>query len=242
MRTRAGIILQARYNSSRLPGKALEVVAGRTILEHCLRRLIRAGVAHVVLATTQEPEDDALAAIAGRLRAAVYRGDTADVLGRFASAARVFDLDPVVRATGDNPAVDVEAPGRALAALRLANADYVIETGLPYGAAVEAMTANALYTAALLASEPYDREHVTPFIRTNRHMFKVAELNAPPSLTRPELRLTVDTQEDLDNVRELFRRAQSDDPSLASLIAASGAKEPLYTGAIRRAAVRREVA
>ena len=58
MRTRAGIILQARYNSTRLPGKALEAIGGRTILEHCLRRLIKAGVARVVLATTWEPEDD----------------------------------------------------------------------------------------------------------------------------------------------------------------------------------------
>ena len=255
MRTRAGIILQARYNSTRLPGKALEVVAGRTILEHCLRRLIKAGVAHVVLATTWEPEDDVLAVIARRLGVGVYRGESADVLARFASAARFFELDPVLRATGDNPAVDVQAPGRVLAALRLTAADYVTESGLPYGAAVEGMTAAALYSAAELAQDAYDREHVTPFIRTNRHTFNVAEVNAPASLTRPELRLTVDTREDLDKVRELFFRTQSDDPSLSSLIAASGGREPLYSagktaGSERtrpatrtsRTVVRREVA
>ena len=228
MRTRAGVILQARYNSTRLPGKALEVVAGRTILEHCLRRLIKAGVAHVVLATTWEPEDDVLAVIARRLGVGVYRGDSADVLCRFANAARFFELDPVLRATGDNPAVDVHGPGRVLAALRMTGADYIMESGLPYGTAVEGMTAAALYTAAALAHESYDREHVTPFIRTNRQMFNVAEVSAPPSLIRPELRLTVDTREDLDKVRELFFRTQSDDPSLSSLIAAFGGKEPLY--------------
>jgi spore coat polysaccharide biosynthesis protein SpsF len=241
MRTRAGIILQARYNSSRLPGKALEVVAGRTILEHCLRRLIKAGVAHVVLATTWEPEDDALAIIARRVGAAVYRGDTADVLGRFANAARFFELDPVLRATGDNPAVDVQAPGRVLAALRLTGAAYVQEAGLPCGAAIEGMTAEALHTAAALAQDPYDREHVTPFIRTNRHMFDVAEISAPASLIRPALRLTVDTRDDLENLRELFFRTQSDDPSLAALIAASGPREPLYS-AVRRTSSQREVA
>jgi spore coat polysaccharide biosynthesis protein SpsF len=239
MRTRAGIILQARYNSTRLPGKALEVVAGRTILEHCLRRLIKAGVAHVVLATTWEPEDDVLAAVARRLGVVVYRGDSADVLGRFADAARFYELDPVLRATGDNPGVDVQAPGRVLAALRLTGADYVAESGLPCGAAVEGMTAAALYTAAGLAHEAYDREHVTPFIRTNRQMFKVAEVNAPTSLTRPELRLTVDTRQDLEKLRELFFRTQSDDPSLSALISASGGKEPLYSGALQRAAIRR---
>ncbi len=241
MRTRAGIILQARYNSSRLPGKALEVVAGRTILEHCLRRLIKAGVAHVVLATTWEPEDDALAAVARRLGAGVYRGDTEDVLGRFANAARFFELDPVLRATGDNPAVDVQAPGRVLAALRQTDADYVLEAGLPYGSAVEGMTAEALHTAAALALDAYDREHVTSFIRSNRHMFEIAEVSAPASLVRPALRLTVDTREDLDTVRELFFRTQSDDPSLSALIAASGARAPLYS-TVRRTSIRREVA
>ena len=255
MRTRAGVILQARYNSTRLPGKALEVVAGRTILEHCLRRLIAAGVARVVLATTWEPEDDVLAVIARRLGASVYRGESADVLARFAHAARFFDLDPVLRATGDNPAVDVQAPGRVLAALRMTGADYVIESGLPCGVAVEGMTADALERAEILAQDPYDREHVTPVIRNNLDIFNVAEVSAPASLVRPELRLTVDTREDLDRMRELFFRTQSDDPSLSSLIAASGGKEPLYTGtkasgsqrtgatsSTRTVVVRREVA
>jgi spore coat polysaccharide biosynthesis protein SpsF (cytidylyltransferase family) len=137
--------------------------------------------------------------------------------------------------------VDVQAPGRVLAALRLIGADYVMESGLPHGSGVEGMTAAALYTAASLAHEAYDREHVTPFIRTNRQMFNVAEVSAPASLRRPELHLTVDTREDLDKVRELFFRTQSDDPSLSSLIAASGCKEPLYSAAVRRA-TRREVA
>ena len=243
MRTRAGIILQARYNSTRLPGKALEPLAGRTILEHCLRRLIKAGVARVVLATTWEPEDDVLAVIARRVGASVYRGDTADVLGRFSDAARFFDLDPVLRATGDNPAVDVQAPGRVLAALRLTDADYVQEQGLPCGAGVEGMTADALHRAATLAQEAHDREHVTTFIRSNRELFTVAEVSAPAPLSRPALRLTIDTQDDLDAVRELFFRTRSDDPSLAALIAASGPREPLYNAAIRRpAVVRQEVA
>jgi spore coat polysaccharide biosynthesis protein SpsF len=254
MRTRAGVILQARYNSTRLPGKALEVVAGRTILEHCLRRLIKAGVARVVLATTWEPEDDVLAVMARRLGVGVYRGESADVLARFANAARFFALDPVLRATGDNPAVDVQAPGRVLAALRTAGADYVMESGLPCGAAVEGMTADALERAEILAQDAYDREHVTPIIRSNPDIFSVVEVSAPPSLTRPELRLTIDTREDLERVRELFFRTQSDDPSLSSLIAASGSKEPLYTGSKTagsqapepaqptRAVLRREVA
>jgi len=224
MRTRAGIVLQARYGSSRLRGKALEMIGGRTILEHCLRRLIRGGVAHVVLATTCEPDDDALATIARGLNVPVFRGSTDDVLGRLAEAARTFELDPVIRATGDNPAVDVQAAGRVLAALRATGADYGCEEGLPVGAAVEGMTAAALYEAERLAHTPYDREHVTTFVRRRSDRFRVADLMAPPSLVSPLLRLTVDTAEDLAWVRELFSRSQSDDPSLAALISASGSR------------------
>jgi spore coat polysaccharide biosynthesis protein SpsF (cytidylyltransferase family) len=242
MRTRAGIILQARYASTRFVGKAVEPLAGRSILERCLRRLIKAGVARVVLATTGEPEDDALEGIARGLGVAVFRGDTSDVLGRFAAAARTFGLDPVIRATGDNPAVDVQAPGRILGALRLTGADYVHERGLPHGAAVEGMTAEALFKAAALAIDPYDREHVTPFIRNNHALFTVAHLDAPVSLIRPSLRVTVDTPEDLDRLRELYFRTRSDDPSLAALIAASGARERLYDSRLPCAAVHQEVA
>jgi spore coat polysaccharide biosynthesis protein SpsF len=224
MRTHAGIVLQARYASTRLPGKALELVGGRTILEQCLSRLIRAGVARVVLATTLGPEDDALEAIANRMGVSVYRGDTDNVLARFSQAAQLFQLDPVLRATGDNPAVDVQAPGRVLGALRATGADYIREDGLPLGACVEGMTAAALHRAARLATEAADREHVTTFIRNRRDLFRVTQVAAPSPLTRPSLRLTVDTPEDLAWIRELFFRAQSEDPSLASLIAAAGGR------------------
>ena len=222
MRTRAGIILQARVGSSRLPGKALEAIHGCSMLERCLRRLIAGGVAHVVLATTTLYEDDALAAIAGRLGVPVFRGNVEDVLGRYAGAAEAFDLDPVVRATGDNPAVDIQAAGRVLAELRRTGADFVIEEGLPHGAGVEAMTRSALCHSELVADSAYDREHVTSFIKGHRDVFRLIDLAAPTPLRRPDLHVTVDTFEDLDWVRELYFRADSSEPSLTELIAAAG--------------------
>ena len=229
MRTTAGIILQARYASTRLRGKALATVGGRTILEQCLRRLIRAGVARVVLATTENPEDDVLESMAARMGVAVYRGATDDVLGRFAQAAAIYGLDPVVRATADNPAVDVQSPGRVLAALRATQGDYVREEGIPLGASVEAMTAEALQRAATLAEDPYDREHVTPFIIKRRDLFRVTTIAAPAPLSRASLRLTVDTPEDLAWVRELFFRTGTEDPPLSALIAASGCRQAACT-------------
>lgn len=222
MHPKAGIILQARYGSSRLRGKALERIGTSTILEHCLRRLGQGRAARVVLATTTESEDDALEAVATRLGVAVYRGDRDDVLKRFAEAAAAFDLDPVIRATADNPAVDMDSSGRVIAALRQTQADYMREEGLPLGAAVEGMTAATLQRAARLATDPYDREHVTPFILKRRDLFRVTHVDAPAPLRRPSLRLTVDTRDDLAWVRELFARTGADTPPLASLIAAAG--------------------
>ena len=222
MRTRAGIILQARLGSSRLPGKALATICGRTILEHCLRRLMFAGVAPVGLATTTREEDDVLAVLAERLGASVFRGDTHDVLGRFLGAADAFGFDIIVRATGDNPGTDIQAPGRLLGALRGACADYACEEGLPYGAAVEVATRDALVRAECEATQPADREHVTTYVRRNTDMFRVLQVAAPAPLRRPDVRLTVDTAEDLAHVRQVFARTGLDMPSLRHLIEVSG--------------------
>lgn len=222
MRTRAGIVLLSRLASSRLPRKALAPIAGTRLIEHCLKRLTASGVGRVVLATTTNSEDDALAHIARGFGALVTRGDAEDVLGRVVQAVEEFDLDPVVRATGDNPAVDIQAPGRTLSALRQLSADYVREDGLPCGASVEAMTADALRRAAELATDSYDREHVTTFIRRRVDLFRVVTVPVPMPLFNPSLRLTVDTPEDLAHVRELFDRAGGEAPSLRKLIAAAG--------------------
>jgi spore coat polysaccharide biosynthesis protein SpsF len=222
MSPRSGIVLQARLASSRLPGKALAPIGERSILEHCLRRLMFAGVAPVVLATTTRDDDGALADVAHRLGALVFRGDATDVLGRFVAAADAFDFDYVIRATGDNPGADIQAPGRLLAALRASQADYVHESGLPYGAAVEAVTRAALVRAADEATELTDREHVTTYIKRHTQLFRVLQVPAPAPLRRPDVRLTVDTAEDLEHVRQVFARTGLDMPSLRQLIEASG--------------------
>lgn len=222
MRTRAGIVLQARMASTRLPGKALALLAGRPLLEHCLRRLVAGGVAHVVLATTDRPEDAPLVAMARRLGLGVYCGDGDDVLGRYVAAAAAFDLDPVVRATGDNPGVDPLAAGRTLAVLRETGADYACEAGLPVGAAVEGIRSDALRRAAALASTAYDREHVTTFVKSHPDLFRLVVTDAPVPLRRPDLRLTVDTPADLAWVRELWGRTGREHPALADLIDVAG--------------------
>jgi len=219
MQGSAGIILQARMASQRLPGKSLEDVRGRSILEHCLRRLVASEAAPVFLATTVRPEDDVLQTTAEQLGIEVYRGDAANVLERYVRCAEAFHIDVVVRATADNPGVDIQAPGRVLAAMRQFGAQYVHETGLPYGAAVEGVTREALLEAAILVTDAYDREHVTTFIRRRTDLFRGVQLSAPPALARPDVRLTVDTFDDLRRMQEIYAGVRTDMPSLAELIA-----------------------
>lgn len=204
---RTAIVLQARMASRRLPGKALADVSGRTVLAHCIERLKVAGLP-VVLATTTRPEDDCLEEAGERLGVAVVRGASDDVLGRFVQVASTFGLTHLIRATCDNPGVDIDAPGRTLAVLLRTEADYVGEVGLPCGAAVEAVSAKGLFRAAELASEPYDREHVTPFVRRDGR-FRLQWVLAPERLRRPDLRISVDTAEDLDFVRRVFTRSEA---------------------------------
>lgn len=198
----AAIVLQARMGSTRLPGKVLAPIAGRSLLGHCVERLQRSGLP-VVVATTELGEDDRVAAEAVRLGASVVRGPVEDVLARYLKAATELGLTEVIRATADNPAVDMDAPRRVLTLLYRSGADHVVEHGLPTGAAVEAVTTEALARAAGLATEAYDREHVTPLIRRDHRFFALPAL-APGHVRRPSVRLTVDTAADLAFMRRVF--------------------------------------
>jgi spore coat polysaccharide biosynthesis protein SpsF len=216
---RAGIILQARLGSTRLPGKALATVGGISLLERCLRRLLLARAGQVVLATTTLPEDDVLAAAAARMGIGVFRGSADDVLERYVAAATAFAFDIVIRATGDNPAVDTGAPRRVLRGL--GPADYACEHGLPYGGGVEVVRTSALARAAALATARADREHVTMFVRERPQVFAIVQLSAPRPLHRPDVRVTVDTDADLAHLRRLFSHTTSVEPTLREIITAS---------------------
>jgi spore coat polysaccharide biosynthesis protein SpsF len=198
---RAGVVLQARMGSTRLPGKVLAPVGRWSILEHCIRRL-RAADLPIIVATTTAPDDAAVEEAARAAGAHVFRGEEANVLSRYREAARAFALTHVVRATADNPFVDGDGVRRTLHFLERVGADHVVECGLPVGAAVEAVTVDALDRAIALVSDPYDREHVTSFVRRDSR-FKALRAVAPGAIRRPGLRLTVDTADDLEFVRQV---------------------------------------
>ncbi|MBL8140714.1 MAG: spore coat protein [Acidobacteria bacterium] len=202
------IILQARFGSSRLPGKVLAELDGVALVVHCLRRLSAAAVGEVCLATTTRADDDEVAAAGHREGTRVFRGGVDDVLGRFAAASAGFAGAFVIRATADNPAVDIEAAARVLEHLA-GGADYVVETGLPYGCAVEGIRLDVMRQADTLAVDAHDREHVTPWIKARPDAFRVVTPPAPGALARPDLRFTIDTPADLAYMRRVLREARA---------------------------------
>jgi spore coat polysaccharide biosynthesis protein SpsF len=133
-------------------------------------------------------------------------------------------LTEVIRATADNPAVDPDAPQRVLALLRATRSAHVVECGMPVGTVVEAVSADALLRAEELTRDPYDREHVTPFVRRDAR-FRALAADGPATVRQAGLRLTVDTVDDLEFVRSVFEavpRPASHPVALANLIAAAG--------------------
>ena len=214
------IVLQARMGSRRLPGKAVERIGGRTILGRCLERLVSGHSGRVVLATTINREDDRLEDEARAHGVETVRGPVNDVLGRFVLVASVTGPRFIVRATADNPAVDVDAPGRLVEAIAASGADYVSEVGLPYGAAAEVMTSEALHRADRLATSPADREHVTACIKREGSDFASVELPAPHVVRRPDVRLTIDTAADLRFMTAVLTHAERRcaEASLAQII------------------------
>jgi spore coat polysaccharide biosynthesis protein SpsF len=199
--------LQARMGSTRLPGKALLRIQGQSLLERAIRRLRCAQVVdEVAVLTTILSEDDAIVDEARRLGALVHRGSVNDVLGRFQEASEKFSPDIIIRATGDNPLIDIGSIDRIVYALRSGNLEWVMESDLPYGAATEAITSETLAAVHLKATDPSHREHVTLYIKDHREEFRTAILAPPESLRYPQLRITIDTPEDFAFMEALIQK------------------------------------
>lgn len=202
---RTAIIVQARYGSTRLPGKVLEDLAGHTVLEHVLHRCRAVvGADEVCCALPENPDSDQVAEAARRFGVPVYRGNEGDVLDRYYQAARVVRADVVMRVTSDCPLIDPEVCAAVLSLRARERADYACNNmprSGPHGLDCEAFTFAALEHAARDASEPASREHVTPWLRT-QPAFKRVNLAGDDS--GKHLRWTLDYPEDLAFFRALF--------------------------------------
>jgi spore coat polysaccharide biosynthesis protein SpsF len=205
-------IIQARTGSSRLPGKVLKEVEGKTLLQLHLERVLQSRQLNkVVVATTQEPGDNAIITIADKFQIPVYRGSSDDVLDRYYQAAQPYQPDYIVRLTSDCPLIDAQLIDEVIAFALKASADYVSNTlkpTFPDGQDVEVFRYAALEKAWKEAKLRSEREHVTSYIWKNSTYLGGA-LFSSDNYVGPEdfsqVRMTVDEPFDLDIIKILVK-------------------------------------
>lgn len=192
--------------STRLPGKVLLDLAGKTVLAHVLERCARIpGIDKVCCAVPEGTVHDPVAREAEAVGAVVFRGAEQDVLDRYWHAALALGADLIVRVTSDCPLVDPFICGQVLRLVMGSRADYAcnnMPASWPHGLDCEAFTFAALERAARTAREPNEREHVTPWLRNNLTIAKANLLG--PGGWATEQRWTLDFPEDLEFFRAVF--------------------------------------
>lgn len=211
------MIVQARMGSVRLPGKVLVDIQGQPMLARVVERGRRAEtVDQVVVATTTDPADDPVVDLCERRKFTVVRGDAFDVLDRYYQAARALAADVIVRVTGDCPLLDPEVVDRTVRALLesdppadLALNRFVDDRTYPVGLDAEVCTIAALERAWREADQPYQREHVMPFLYDPPGRFRVIHVRNEEDYG--DLRWTVDTAEDLELVRSIYAALAPDE-------------------------------
>ena len=199
-------LIQARMGSSRFPGKVLEDLSGHPMLWHVVERVRRAGrVDKVVVATTDRAVDDPVAAFCEREGIGCFRGNEQDVLDRFYQAAKANAADVVVRITADCPLIDPAVIDRVVSRFQAGDCDYacnIIRYTYPDGLDTEVFSFAALERAWREASKPSEREHVTPYLRTEK--FRTANVESEIPVSPADFRWTVDHPEDLEFVRKVY--------------------------------------
>lgn len=206
-------VIQARMGSSRLPGKVLMDIAGRSMLARVVERVQRApGIHEVVVATTVAPADDAVAAEAGRLGVTCFRGSEQDVLDRYYQCAQAHAAQVIVRVTADCPLLDPEVTGHVVAAFLEHRPDYAsntLERTYPRGLDTEVFSMDALTRAWREALQPHQREHVTPYFYENPDLFTLLSVTDCDG-EYGHHRWTVDTADDLRFVRAVYEALGGD--------------------------------
>jgi spore coat polysaccharide biosynthesis protein SpsF len=203
-------IVQARMASTRLPGKVLSDIGGEPMLVREVERALQAElVDELVVATTNESEDEPIAELCSDRGYACYRGSSLDVLDRVYEAAKLHQAEIVVRLTGDCPLIDPSLIDQTIAAFRAAEppVDFAAnrlpdDKSFPVGTDTEVCTFAALERAWIEAIRPHEREHVMPYLYEDPARFRTLLVRNDQDYSH--YRWTVDTEEDLEVVRQVF--------------------------------------
>ncbi|MFI5219121.1 MAG: cytidylyltransferase domain-containing protein [Bacteroidia bacterium] len=219
---KTGIITQARTTSTRLPGKVLLEVNGKTLLQHHIERLAWSNLPMYV-ATTVNKTDDSISEFCKNAGIDYFRGDEKNVLSRFYLCALHFRLDVIVRVTSDCPLIDGGLISKAMQQYLAWNDMNIyysncLQRTFPRGFDFEIFSFSALDDAYQNAKEPYDLEHVTPFINHNKSE-KIQLKHFLNDTDESRFNISVDTSGDFDRVKKLISEFNCEKKSAAEIIA-----------------------
>lgn len=210
-------IIQARVGSSRLPAKVLKRLGDTDVLSYDIARC-RAiqGVDEVIIATSDLPQDDAIAKWCEEHHVACFRGSEEDVLDRYVQCAKQYEPNYVMRVTSDCPFVDYEMASEIVELMTREQKGIVLLQGeLPRGLAVELLAYDALLKIHEVGKEPRHREHVTYYAYEYKEQFETVVYTVPSNRQAPELRITLDTDEDYEMLSKVA--AHFNDPLVSSV-------------------------
>lgn len=211
-------ILQARVSSTRLPGKVLRPLLGEPMLARQIERLRRCRrIDRLVVATSDQPDDDAIAQLCVGLAIGCARGSLNDVLERFHAASSPYNAEHIVRLTGDCPLADPSVIDACVDFHLAGDFDYTtnaLEPSFPDGLDVEVFRARCLDEAWHEATLPSQREHVTPFLYTHPERYRIGHFRGDAELSH--LRWTVDEPVDFALVETIFGELYPANPAFTT--------------------------
>jgi len=201
-------LIQARMDSSRLPGKVMKEINGRSIISIIVNSLKKSQyITKIVVATSNNQSDDIFVEHLKKNKIEYFRGSENDALSRFYFAAKKENPDLIVRITGDCPLIEPKIVDQVIENAIIKKSDYcsnVEKRTFPRGYDTEVFTFNVLEKMFHESKNPLEREHVTLFINNNHNLFNIQGIVAPPEKQYPEWRICVDTKDDFKLIKKIF--------------------------------------
>ena len=201
-------IIQIRLNSSRLKRKALLKIQNLTLIEHLFSQLsYSTRIDKKIIATTTELIDNDIEKLANNIGIQCFRGNSLNVLDRYYNCAKSFDIDTIVRISGDAPLIDPIIVDKTIEYYKKNNFDYVsnfFRRTFPIGTEIEIFSFKTLEKCWKTAQQSYEKEHVTPFIYEHPELFNIGFIEHSENLSN--LHWTVDRIEDFNFVEIILQK------------------------------------
>ena len=213
-------IIQIRLNSSRLKRKALLKIQNLTLIEHLFSQLsYSTQIDKKIIATTTESIDNDIEKLANNIGVECFRGNSLNVLDRYYNCAKSFDIDTIVRISGDAPLIDPVIVDKTIEYYKKNNFDYVsnfFRRTFPIGTEIEIFSFKTLEKCWKTAQQSYEKEHVTPFIYEHPELFNIGFIEHSENLSN--LHWTVDRIEDFNFVEIILQKIKERPVSMNQII------------------------